>query len=116
MTPEARQRLREVVEACGLVATYAAGLDFDAYARNRLVRDAVERRTAVVGEALNQAAALEPGLAGRFPELRQIVALRNRLIHAYFAIDNAIVWDVIQRRLPPLESRIAAMLREGDFQ
>lgn len=91
MTPEARQRLREVVEACRLVTEYTTGLDFDAYARSRLVRDAVERRTAVVGEALNQATALESELAGRFPELRQVVALRNRLIHAYFAIDNAIV-------------------------
>ncbi len=114
MTPEARRRLRDALEACRLVAEYTAGLDFAAYERSRLVRDAVERRLAIVGEALNKVAAIEPGLAEQFVELREIVALRNRVVHAYNEIDDAIVWDVAQTELPLLQARIAALLAEDE--
>jgi len=33
---------------------------------------------------------------------RQMIALRNRLIHAYLGLDNDILWDVIQTDIPNL--------------
>jgi len=33
---------------------------------------------------------------------RQIIALRNRLIHAYLGLDNDILWSVIQTDIPEL--------------
>ena len=35
--------------------------------------------------------------------------LRNRLAHAYFDVDLTIVWDVVERELPELGARVAAI-------
>ncbi len=42
----------------------------------------------------------------------KIVGMRNVLIHGYFAIDNEIVWSVVENDLPKLEQQIRAWLAE----
>ena len=112
MTTETRQRLLDVLVSCRAIGQYTIGLDFAAYERDDMVRDAVERRLGIIGEALNRAAVLEPGLVDRVPELRQIVGLRNRVIHGYDAVDDEIVWDILQHKLSGLQSRVAELLGE----
>jgi uncharacterized protein with HEPN domain len=36
--------------------------------------------------------------------------MRDKLIHEYFGVDLMLVWDVIERELPALRPRIAALL------
>ncbi|MDP9365228.1 MAG: DUF86 domain-containing protein [Chloroflexota bacterium] len=110
MNDATKKRLLDALLACRAIARYTASLDFAAYEQDELIRDAVERRLGVVGEALNRAAAADPILAERFPEIRRIVALRNRVIHEYDAVDDEIVWDVVTRRLPGLQARLEALL------
>ena len=112
MTNETRRRLHDVLLACRAIGRYTVGLDIDAYERDELIRDAVERRLGIIGVALNRAAVLEPTLADRVPELRQIVAMRNRVIHAYDAVDHEVVWDVVAHKLPSLQTRVAELLAE----
>ena len=40
--------------------------------------------------------------------------MRNLLVHAYFGIDRDIVWQVVDRDLPVLRERIAAIVEEPD--
>jgi uncharacterized protein with HEPN domain len=107
-----RQRLHDVLESCQSIAIYTAGLDFAAYQAGPMVRDAVERRLGIIGEALNRAVELSPELEDRVPDLREIIGLRNRLIHGYRAVDDRIIWDAIQDEMPPLEASVAALLGE----
>jgi uncharacterized protein with HEPN domain len=87
------------------------GLEFVAYERDSLVQDAVERRIAVIGEALNQAANRHPAIVQVVPELRQIVGARNRLIHDFDAIDAPqFVWGIVQDKPPLLEASIEALI------
>ena len=46
-----------------------------------LVYSAVERKFAIIGEALSQLAKARPEMAARIPHVPQIVAFRNQLIH-----------------------------------
>src|SRR5919107_951473 len=112
MTNETRQRLLDILVSCQAINQYTAGLDFAAYERDTLVRDAVERRLGIIGEALSRTAVLEPELVDRVPELRQIVGLRNRVIHGYDAGDDEIVWDVVQNKLPRLQACVTELLGE----
>ena len=77
-----------------------------------LVHWAVERKFEVIGEALGQLAKLEPTLAARIPNLRQIVAFRNQLIHGYAAVNHSTVWHVVQDALPELLACVRALLLE----
>lgn len=53
---------------------------------------------------------LEPALANQLPELREIVGMRNRLIHGYAEVNDGIVWNAVQTVLPDLETRLANLL------
>jgi uncharacterized protein with HEPN domain len=39
-----------------------------------------------------------------------IVAMRNRIIHAYFDIDRDIVWKTALEEVPPLRLQLVALL------
>jgi uncharacterized protein with HEPN domain len=39
-----------------------------------------------------------------------MISFRNRLIHGYDSVDDAIVWDIIMRKLPALGRQVNALL------
>ena len=53
-------------------------------------------------------------MAAKVPDLREIVAFRNVLIHGYAVIDRARVWRVVEENLPQLRSALAALLAEPE--
>lgn len=108
-----RQRLFDVLQSCEAIGQYTARLSFAAYMLDPMARDAVERRLGIIGEALNRVADLDPEMADQVPELRRIVGLRNRLIHGYDAVDDAIVWDIVTNKLPRLQARVEELLAES---
>lgn len=114
MKHKTRLRLLDVLDSCQTIFRYADGIDFAAYLRDGEKRDAVERRLAIIGEALRRAETFEPELATQLPELREIVGMRNHLIHGYGDVNNAIVWDVVQNKLPSLQARLAELLEEPE--
>ena len=71
-------------------------------------QSAVERQLVIVGEALNKLRKEEDG--AMINDHNQIIAFRNRLVHAYDGIDNAIVWVILKRHLEPLKTEISRML------
>ena len=40
---------------------------------------------------------------------RAIIGMRNRLIHAYFAINTAIVWQTVTQEIPVLLPQLRAL-------
>ncbi|MGD0273934.1 MAG: HepT-like ribonuclease domain-containing protein [Gaiellaceae bacterium] len=62
-----------------------------------------------IGEA---AARISPELLARTPDVpwREIVDMRNLVVHSYDQVDLAIVWQVLERDLPALEPRIREIL------
>ena len=42
---------------------------------------------------------------------RQIISMRNRVIHGYDKIDNEIIWGTIVRHLPNLKTEINQLLK-----
>jgi uncharacterized protein with HEPN domain len=106
--------LRDALDSCRAIHRYTAGIDFAAYLSEDEKRDVVEPRLGIIGESLHRAEILEPALADQLPELRQIVGLRNRVVHGYDAVDNVIIWDAVQNRLPSLATRLAHLLGENE--
>jgi uncharacterized protein with HEPN domain len=57
-------------------------------------------------------ARLDAAMAEKIPDLRQIIAFRNVLIHGYAVIDPARVWRVVEENLPQLRAALADLLGE----
>jgi uncharacterized protein with HEPN domain len=91
-------------EAAEVIAAVTAGKSFADFDSDIVLRSAVEH------EALAQLARIDAAIAQKVPDLRQIIAFRNILIHGYATVDPARVWRVIEDNLPPLRAALAALL------
>ena len=81
MHADARKLLWDAQQATERIARFTVGKSFSDYSANEQLRSACERQFAIVGEALNQLARIDPGTASAIPDLPRIVAFRNVLIH-----------------------------------
>ena len=65
----------------------------------------------VIGEAVSRLS-LEIKDAHSEIAWREIVGMRNRLVHVYFDIDVGLVWDTVQNDLPALIAQIESLVPE----
>ena len=52
----------------------------------------------------------DPDLVGRITEHGRIIVFYYILIHGYADVDDRLAWDVVQTRLPVLQSEIGMLL------
>jgi uncharacterized protein with HEPN domain len=103
-----RERLFDILEAIERIEVQAAR-GRDAFAGDELAQTAVIRWVEIIGEA---ARGLTEELRRANPEVpwRQMVAMRNVLIHGYFDVDVDLVWSVAENDLPKLGAQIRAIV------
>jgi uncharacterized protein with HEPN domain len=112
MPRDLRVFLWNAIEAANQIQEFISGLNGQDYSKNPMTKAAVERKFEIIGEALGQASRHFPEVATRIAYFEQIVAFRNRLIHGYSVVSDALVWDVIENDLPKLKSDAEALLIE----
>jgi uncharacterized protein with HEPN domain len=89
---DAKSLLWDAREAAEVIAAVTAGKSFADFDGDIVLRTAVERQFEIIGEALAQLARIDAAMAQKVPDLRQIIAFRNVLIHGYATVDPARVW------------------------
>lgn len=77
---------------------------------DRKTQSAVIRQLEIIGEAVNN---LSVPLTDGEPSVpwRQIAGARNRLINAYFSVDLAAVWTMVEQDLPHLQADVERILQ-----
>jgi uncharacterized protein with HEPN domain len=68
-------------------------------------QDAVIRNIEIIGQAVKGISDDTRTLAPTVP-WRQIAGMRDKLIHEYFGVDLALVWDVVEQELPGLRLQL----------
>lgn len=101
MRPDDVIRLRHMLDAAREAMSFAAGRSRGDLERDRMLVLAIVKDVEIIGEA---AARVSPAMQASRPEIpwAQIIATRNRLIHAYFDVDLQVVWDTVTDDLPQL--------------
>lgn len=110
MRPEARKFLFDIQQAGTNLTKFCAGKDYEAYLDDDMLRSAVERQFEVIGEALRQLSRVDEETADHLTDYQQIISFRNILIHGYTQVDDAIVWDILQMKLPALMREVRSLL------
>jgi uncharacterized protein with HEPN domain len=110
-----RAYLWDIEQAAGDIQAFTQSKRLSDYEKDAMLRAAVERKFEVIGEALAQARRYFPVVASRITNTEQIIAFRNRLIHGYSVVSDALVWDILQRD-SIVRQEAATLLRELEDQ
>lgn len=109
MDIELKKYLYDISDSIDSIEKYLDGkLDFNAYISNKMLRRAVEREFEIIGEAMNRIDKLDYTI--NISSKKQMISMRNRVIHGYDKIDNEIIWGTIVRHLPTLKIEITQLL------
>ena len=110
MTTEARKRLHDIRLAAGALARFTNGKTVEMLKADEILQAAVERKLEIIGKAFVQLRTEDPATAEKFPELRQIIGMRNRLVHGYDQLDLDVLWDATISHVPQLLDQCEALL------
>jgi len=106
---EDRQLLIDMLEHAQEARAAAQRRSFEELERDAILRAALERFLEIVGEAASK---LSEGTRRQLAGVpwREIVGMRNRLIHGYGDVDREVVWKTVTQDLPVLIERLEAAL------
>jgi uncharacterized protein with HEPN domain len=113
MRPESGKYLYDILKACEAIDEFIAGKQFDDYDKDLLLRSAVERQLMIVGEAMSQAMRMDNELIVQIEEAREIVNLRNVIVHGYTVVENETIWGILQADVPSLCDQVKGLLSGG---
>ena len=108
-----RDFLQDILAACRSIIGFTQGMTLDTYLADEKTRYAVMRGYEIMGEAVRH---LPDAIKSANPDIpwATMAAVRNRIVHAYFGIDDTILFTTIDAELRPLLPRLEALVREHD--
>lgn len=96
-----RDRIRDILDAIAEIQKFTQGMDFETFRQDDKSIRAVEMNFIIIGEAAGQ---VPEEIEEKHPTIpwNLMRAMRNRIVHVYFKVDEKLMWDTIQNDLPPL--------------
>ncbi len=93
--------LLDILIAAKRAKEFAADIAWTDFQKSSLHQHAIMKTLEIIGEAANK---ISQEVKDAHPEIpwKEIVGMRNRLIHEYFSIDAEKVWDTVQNDIPVL--------------
>jgi uncharacterized protein with HEPN domain len=109
--------LGHLLQACDRIRDYTRGMDYESFAENQMVQDAVLRNIEILGEATKNLMECWPEIVSKHPEVSwiDIYGMRNRIIHAYLFVNPELVWNVIEIHIPVLRTQIQLILSSAEW-
>jgi len=107
--------LSDILSAIDAVLSYTENLNTDTFEKDKMRSEAVIRNIEIIGEAVNR---LPDDFLARHSgvEWHKAVSMRNRLIHGYFSVDNAIVFNTAKSILPSFRRQIVSLMEKLDSE
>lgn len=101
MQREDEIRIRHMIEAANATQSFMAERKRSDLDTDQMLSFALARAIEIIGEAASK---VSPETRSATPSVPwvQVIAMRNRLIHAYFHIDNDVIWITVTEEVPEL--------------
>lgn len=109
MTEKGLKYLDDIIHAIELIEDFTSNISsFTDYVKDLKTQSAVERQLGIIGEAVNKFDLIHPEIS--LLNARKIVGFRNRIIHAYDAVDSSMIWAIIKKELSPLYREVKGLM------
>lgn len=101
MSREWQTYLDDIRTACEKILNFTSGMDRDAFFRDDRTYHAVVHCLLIIGEAVKR---VPEDVRQRYPQVewKKIAGMRDWMIHAYFSINDEILWNAIETKIPEL--------------
>lgn len=106
-----KARLQHIYDAILEIESYVKNSSYEEFKSNTMMHYACVKQLEIIGEAANH---ITPHFKKLYSEIlwREIVGLRNILIHEYFGIDTKIVWDIIKTDVVLLKTQVKEIIEQ----
>jgi uncharacterized protein with HEPN domain len=109
MTEKTKKYLVDIIISIELIDDFfEKSITFFDYKSDSKTKSAVERQLIIIGEVINKIKKVEDL---ELSHSKEIINFRNRLVHAYDSIDDAIVWAIKHNHLSKLKTEVEALLK-----
>lgn len=101
--------IEDILHAARLAMGFVEGMTYDAFVVDEKTQAAVIREIEIIGEAAGR---VSTAFAVSHRELpwREMVSMRNRMIHGYEDISLRIVWEAVRVNIPALIELVAPLV------
>jgi uncharacterized protein with HEPN domain len=101
--------LLDMLLAARDAVSFAEGMSYADFARDRRTQLSILKSVEIVGEAASR---LSEDTRRAHPSIPwpEVIGMRNRLVHAYFNIDLPLVWDTVCNDLPFLIAQLETLV------
>jgi uncharacterized protein with HEPN domain len=98
-------RLKHMQDAADEIVSFTKNKNFKDFEEDRKLQLSVVHLLEIIGEA---GASISKEIQNKYSDIpwKQVVGMRNRLIHGYFDIDLRIVWRTAKQDIPPLFQKL----------
>ncbi len=92
-------RLKHISDACQEALKFVENQNQESLQQNRILALALVKELEIIGEAANN---ISSDCQLKYPDIpwKDMIGMRNRLVHAYFGINYDIVWKTVTESLP----------------
>jgi uncharacterized protein with HEPN domain len=97
--------LGHIRDSIARIESYTAGISEAEFLNTPMVQDAVIHQIQILGEAANRLSADFQQRVSSIP-WRDIIGMRNKLVHDYMGVDLGAVWHTVVRDIPALRAEL----------
>jgi len=104
--------LADIEEAIQRILDYTEDIvDYEGFLEETMAQDAVLRNLQILGEATKK---LSSELRQSYSNVpwREMAGTRDRIVHDYFEVNYATVWEIVREELASLLAQIQTMLQD----
>jgi len=111
MSKQPKEYLKHILDEIEFLLFSSKDINEDKFMYDETLQRAYSRSLEIIGEATKQ---LPKDFTDKYPEIDwdSMAGMRDKLIHHYFGVDYAIVWDVVKNELPKIKPQIQNLIQK----
>jgi uncharacterized protein with HEPN domain len=103
--------IEDILHSIDSIEKFIDNYSIEDFLEDEKTYEAVIRKFGIIGEACNK---ISLETQEKYPTIpwRQIISMRNKIIHNYFGVDLITIWDTIKINLPEFKVIMTKLLQE----